>query len=315
MQRRPQTGMGARGEDGSDGFMPQESCDYRSLLRALLFTAVLVFAIQSMSAYAAAVPATQQRIVVLVPGHAEVLAALGLADTLVLVPRDPGLAKVAADADRFLRSPSVEAVLAHRPTLIIGGNPARDQELLDRLASLGLATAMVNRDLPAVDRTSQLAALADGEAAARKLIAQMQTDYRRAQQLAAGNTPVRVLHISSTGAGSSGAVTAAGNNTAANRLIRRVGAINVGAEAGLDRYQSISAEGVIAMAPEAVVVSGLELAALGGRQGIWRQVPGLEHTPAGRHRNLVVLSHAAIKYNAAQSGTGAIALAQALYAR
>lgn len=223
MQRRPQAGMGARGEGSARGFMPRESCDYRSLLRALLFTAVLVPAIQSMSVYAAAVPAAQQRIVVLVPGHAEVLNVLGLGQSLVMVPRDPGLAAIAAEADRFLRRPSLEAVLAHRPTLIIGGNPARDQQLLDRLAALGQATAMVNRGLPAIDRISQLVARVGGNAAAQVVIAQMTTDYQRARQLAAGKSPLRVLHISSTGAGNSGAVTAAGNSTAAHRLIQRAG--------------------------------------------------------------------------------------------
>lgn len=264
---------------------------------------------------AAPAHAGPQRIVVTVPGHAEILEALGAAQTLVMVPRDPGLKDIAPQADRYRRQPSLEAVLAHKPTLVIGGNPVRDQAMLERLNSLGVKTTMVERTLPAVERVRRLAEIVGREQRAARLISRIQSAYQRAAELAAGQEPVRVLHISSSGAGSSGAVTAAGRNTAADRLIQRAGAINVGARAGLERYQSISAEGIIAMAPEAVVVSRLELDALGGRKGIWQTVPGLAHTPAARHHNLIVLSHAAIKYNAAHSGQGVLELARALYGK
>lgn len=284
------------------------------MLVGLLLLATLALGFQDTPAHAAP-GAVAKRIVVLVPGHAAILDALGVADALVLVPRDPGLTGVAPEADRFRRQPSVEGMLAKAPTLVIGGNPVRDRELLSRLASLGVATVMIERSLPAVERIKQLADLVNRNARATALIERIRADYGRAVQLAKGESPVRVLHISSTGAGSSGAVTAAGNDTAADRLIHRAGAINAGAQAGLERYQSISAEGMIAMAPEAVVVSAVELDALGGRKGIWQRVPGLEHTPAARHDNLIVLSHGAIKYNAVQSGSGALALVKALYAR
>jgi len=67
------------------------------------------------------------------------------------------------------------------------------------------------------------------------------------------------------------------------------------------------------MAPEAIVVSRRELPALGGVDGIWERVPGLAYTPAADARRLIVLDHAAVKYDAATSGQATLALAKALY--
>src|SRR5699024_7346954 len=138
-----------------------------------MIAALLVVSMSALPGRAAQSAAA--RVVVLAPGHAEVIDALDAEQTLVMVPLDPGLKGRVPNAERFRRQPSVEAVLAQRPTLIIGGNPARDQVILKRLAALGMVTAMVDRSLPAVERIRQLGALVDRQAAAARLIAETES--------------------------------------------------------------------------------------------------------------------------------------------
>lgn len=280
----------------------------RCLPRLARFAALLAMLLLPAMTQAAS------RIAVLDPGHAEILAALGAEDRLVLVPDDPALDRHFPHAVRYRRMPSAESLLAQGPDLLIGGNPQRDRQLLVQADRLGIERVMIERTLPAIERVRRLAAHAGRETQGAELIARIESDYAAAAERIDGQPRVRVLHLSSSGAGSAGTVTGAGRETSADDLIRRAGGINVGAEAGLDRYQTLSAEGVMAMSPEAVLVSDLELPALGGAEGIWRAVPGLAHTPAARHRRLIVLDHAAVKFDAATSGQATQALAEALHA-
>lgn len=276
---------------------------------------VLVFAWLLPLLVETAQAAQPLRLVVLDPGHAEILEALGVGDAIELMPNDPSFRNALPQAARYLHMPSIESILAAQPTLLIGGNPGRDLPLMEQAQRLGIHGVMVRRDLPTLQRIRKLAVLAGRGDAGQRLIDDIEADYAAARELiAADDSSLRVLHVSSSGAGSTGSVTAAGRATAAHGLIERSGGLNVGAEAGLERYQTLSAEGVIAMAPQVVLVSSLELAALGGREHIWERVTGLAHTPAGRQRRLVVLPHRAVKFDAAQSGEATLALARELNA-
>ncbi|GEM_PF-3248478 len=280
------------------------SAPYRHWCLVLAMLATILLATDTRAA---------ARIAVLDPGHAEILEALGAGERLVLVPDDPALAGELPHAARYQRQPSAEGLLAHTPELLVGGNPQRDAALLEQAERLGIARVMLERTLPAVTRVQRLAALVDRRERGQALVARIEAGYASADALSDGRPAVRVLHLSSSGAGATGSVTGAGASTSADALIRRAGGLNVGAEAGLDRYQTLSAEGVMAMAPEAVLVSRHELPALGGAAGIWDAVPGLAHTPAARQRHLVVLDHAAVKFDGASSGRASHALAEALH--
>lgn len=270
--------------------------------------AMLSTALLATHSYAAS------RVAVLDPGHAGIIEALGASERLVLIPTDPAFERRMPRVERYHRMPSAESLLAQRPDLLIGGTPARHQELLDQAERLGIETVMIARTLPPADRIRRLAERVDRETQGHKLIVRIEQGHATAHELMQAGPRVRVLHLSSSGAGSTASVTGAGAATSADALIRRAGGLNVGADAGLDRYQTLSAEGVMAMAPEAILVSHHELPALGGTEGIWERVPGLAHTPAAQHERLIVLDHAAVKFDGATSGAATRSLAEALYA-
>lgn len=113
-----------------------------------------------------------------------------------------------------------------------------------------------------------------------------QLSARYLQQLAAVNTsplPVKVLFVMSHGG-----ITpmAAGQHTAADAVIAAAGLKN--AMQGFARYRPLSQEGVIASAPDLLLVTTDSVRAIGGQQQLW-SLPGLALTPAGKnHRMLIV---------------------------
>lgn len=255
------------------------------------------------------------RLAILDAGDVGIVQALGVGERVVLMPEDPSLQGGLPNAERFHRIVTAEGLVALTPDVVISGNPDRSLEssLLEQAERLGIRTVVIERTLPPVERVKRLAELTGAIASGQQLIASIRQDHQRALERIDDTDPVRVLHVSSAGAGNSGSVTGAGKGTSAHGLIERAGGVNVGAQAGLERYQTLSAEGVIAMAPEAVLVSDQELTALGGRDGIWQRVPGLAHTPAARHRRLIVLDHGAVKYDGATSGRATLMLARRLH--
>jgi iron complex transport system substrate-binding protein len=64
-------------------------------------------------------------------------------------------------------------------------------------------------------------------------------------------------------------------------------------DAGFDHYRSMSQEGVIASLPDLVVISADGLKGMGGEAGLWK-LPGLAQTPAGRHKQLLVIDDMAL---------------------
>ena len=79
---------------------------------------------------------------------------------------------------------------------------------------------------------------------------------------------------------------AAGQNTAADAMITSVGAKN--AMQGFSRYRPLSQEGVIASAPDILLLTADGVKTLGGLDQVWK-LPGVAMTPAGKNKRVLVL--------------------------
>lgn len=84
---------------------------------------------------------------------------------------------------------------------------------------------------------------------------------------------------------------AAGQNTAADAMIRAAGGSN--AMQGFSRYRPLSQEGVIASAPDLLLITTDGVKALGSSENIWK-LPGMALTPAGKHKRLLVVDDMAL---------------------
>lgn len=253
---------------------------------------------------------TGRDVVLLGADLVEIAVALGAADRILARPADIDLPGIDDTPHKVREWAGVEGVLAMRPQLVVGSTVI-NQHLLEGLSGLGIRADLIDRTLPATEKVSRLAALLGLEERGEKLIAAMETDYRAAAPVTVNGRPLRIVHASKMGAGTS--FTAGGAETAVHNLILRVGALNAAAEVGRDRYRPVTPEGMILMAPDVILISEKELPAFGDLDGIWDAYPGIALTPAGHKRNVIVMRELHVRADAASSGIATRALSRALH--
>ncbi len=239
----------------------------------------------------------------------EIAVALGAADRILARPADIELPGIEGTKHQVREWAGVEGVLALQPKLVIGSS-VTNRRLLDGLSAVGIKTDLIDRTLPAVEKVRRLAGHLGLAERGEVLVAAIEADYREVRPVRIDGRPLRIVHISKQGAGTS--FTAGGAETAVHNLILRVGALNAAAEIGRDRYRPVTPEGMILMKPDVVLISEKELPAFGDLKGIWDAYPGLNLTPAGRERNIIIMRDLHARADAASSGIATKALSNAL---
>ncbi|WP_252178226.1 ABC transporter substrate-binding protein [Endozoicomonas sp. 4G] len=251
------------------------------------------------------------RLVVLDAGIVEVLQALDLDGQLLMIPDDLSFEGQYPQAYRYKSAISIESILTMHPDAILGGHVTRDKTMMDQSKTAGLSTFHIDRTLSASEKIRKVAEIFGVPERGQALIESLDAQYAEAEKIAeqSSGDAVGVIHISSSGAGNSGQTAIAGRYTPAHEVINAAGGKNLADLSVFYSYSSVTQEGLIALAPEAVIVSDKELAALGGEQGIWQKIPGLMATPAGKNKQLIILPHNGLKNGSVASGEAVIELA------
>jgi len=254
----------------------------RRLLQCVAIAPLLVFANRSGALAADRGLPSALRIVSVGGGVTEILFRLG-AEAQLVGTDSTSLYPAAAQAMPqvgYARSLSAEGVLALRPTLLIASAAAGPPVVIEQLRQAGIA--MVQAD-PAhsiaalLDNVRRIALAIGRPEAGERLAAQIETEWRRLQAgMLVPADPPRVLFVLSHVAGN---VQVAGQNTAADALIRLAGARN--AMQGFRGFRPLSAEAAISAAPDFLLTTRQGIDALGGKHQLLAQ-PGLALTPAGR---------------------------------
>ncbi|WP_313161122.1 ABC transporter substrate-binding protein, partial [Stenotrophomonas sp.] len=244
-----------------------------------------------------------------------VLDALGLGKQVFAAPKNTTTESGRAAPHQFLfnRTTGVEGVLSLQGSLFLGNSLRRHTELAQKLRAVGEPAVVVDDLQAAPDKVRKIAAAVGLADAGVQLAGQVQQQLDEAAAIGtASGRAARVIHVSATGAG--GAPTVAGADSASARLIALAGGVNIGTEAGVANYSALSNEGVLAAAPEVILVTGHDLALFGGAEGLWKAYPTLRQTPAGQANRVWVMPDVQLKYASVGSGVGALALAKALAA-
>ncbi|HEX2890899.1 heme/hemin ABC transporter substrate-binding protein [Vineibacter terrae] len=229
------------------------------------------------------------RIIAIGGSVSEIIYALDAGDRLVGADTTSLYPEAATRLPRvgYMRQISAEGVLSLRPTLIISTTAAGPAAAFDQLRSAGVATLVLadDYDIDSVLRKIEGVGRALGrEDAARALIAARRAEIATlGGKLAAIGERPKVLSLLSV---SQGPPQAAGRVTAADGIIRLAGGVN--AITSYEGYRPITAEGALALAPDALMVAAQTLEALGGVDGLLGAA-ALALTPAGKARRVFAL--------------------------
>lgn len=225
------------------------------------------------------------RVVSLGGSVTEIVYTLGQGDRLVADDASSLYPEAATRLPRvgYYRSLPLEGVAAMLPDLVLASENAGPAHVLDRLVRLGVPVQIVS-DTPSLDslyrRIGQIAQALQVPEQGRKLLALVRREVDGAQ--AVPGVSRRALLLLNR----SGPLTGAGRNTAANTIMVLAGLSNsLGAQQG---YKPVSAEGLIVLAPELIIVTSASVQASGGLEK-FKDIPGIASTPAALHDRIVVL--------------------------
>ncbi|MFL9592608.1 hemin ABC transporter substrate-binding protein [Aeromonas schubertii] len=243
-----------------------------------------------------------ERIVSIGPATTELLQALG-AETEI-VATDVSSQGLTVPRVGYHRALAAEGILSMAPTRVIGSDEMGPPSTLAQLSRAGvkvevLATAPTLENLRL--RIDTLASLLGAEARGKELKARIADEVDALARQTKRQHPPRValllLHKGQP-------LSLAGGDTTADALIALAGGENLGK--GSSGYKPLSAEALIQMQPDLVLVSGRDWQAYRDPATVLAEVPALASTPAGQHGRL----HA-VDGHALQGGLSLSSLAQA----
>ena len=183
----------------------------------------------------------------------------------------------------YQRTLSAEGILALSPDLILAAEEAGPPATITQLEAAGVRIA---RMANATDVDSTIARILvvgkvlGKEAEAAALATRMKADVAAAIAKVPADRPRFVLMFA-RGAGS---LMAAGDDTSGAAMVTLAGGHN--AATGFTGYKAISAEALVAAAPDVIVVPAHTMKMVGGVDGVLK-MPGVDQTPAGQHRRIV----------------------------
>lgn len=188
----------------------------------------------------------------------------------------------------YMRQLNAEGILSLKPTLILASDQSLPTLALDQVRNSGIKVVNIPGQPSLETVTKKISTIANAlgkQDAGKQLIAHYE------QQLAAmpkNKLSTKVLFVMNY---SGTAPMAAGQNTAADAIIGFAGGTN--AMQGFNKYRPLSQEGIIAAAPELLLLTTAGFTSMGGEEKIW-QLPGISQTPAGKNKRFLVVDDLAL---------------------
>lgn len=230
---------------------------------------------------------SSQRIVSLNGTVTEILCELGLQNQIVGTDVTSTYPAAMAQSPKVghNRNIGAEAVLALRPTIIIGtktnGGMDVKPEVIQQFQSAGVKTVFLDQTYTvagAKDLINKVATTFGVPAKAPGLAKKIDADLAKVRKPAKVQ---KVLFIYARGAGT---LMVAGQDTPIENIIKLAGGTN--AATGFTSFKPLTPESLLAANPDVLLLFTSGLESLGGIDGLLK-VPGIAQTNAGRNRNVI----------------------------
>ncbi|MGH2551767.1 MAG: heme/hemin ABC transporter substrate-binding protein, partial [Thermomicrobiales bacterium] len=228
------------------------------------------------------------RIIPLNGDIAEVIWALGLGENVVAV--DVSATYPAATQDLpsigYQLALNAEAILSFSPTVVIGRDGfIQPVEIVDqiRAASVPVVLLSIEDTIEAPAGKVRLVAEALGIAEAGEALATTIEHQIADAEAAVANITEKPRVLFLLFRAEQGIQMVGGSATPLDAILPAAGAINAGAEAGVNGYQPLTAEAVVAAAPDIIILQQGGYDSIGGEAGLL-EIPGVAETPAGANK-------------------------------
>lgn len=234
----------------------------------------------------------QQRIITVGTSLTETVYALGAGPAMIAtdnssrdyLPQTKSLPSVGA-----FRTVNAEGIISLKPTLLLATVDAGPPEALLQIRAAGIETVVVARNYKVDEvRASirQVAKLLHREKRGEELIADLDRDLEiTASRLKTAGARLRVIFCGLAASTPGG--TLSGTNTRIAEMIELAGGIN--AVSQFEGFRPLTEEGVIAAAPDIIVMTERSFERAGGLEGA-KRLPGIALTPAGRTGRIIPVS-------------------------
>lgn len=184
---------------------------------------------------------------------------------------------------------SAESVLSMRPDLVIAEATTGPAEAMDQIRAAGVRVLVVEAATGLDDVGPRIRAVADALGvpdAGGELTTRSEQRIDAVTDSAPAEDPrprVAFLYLR----GSASVYLIGGRGSGATSLIEAAGAVDAGAESGLEKdFTAITSEALVKAAPDAILVMAKGLESVGGVDGL-AEIPGVAQTPAGMDRRIV----------------------------
>jgi iron complex transport system substrate-binding protein len=217
----------------------------------------------------------------------ETIYALGLGDNIIAVDESSIYPAAAFDLPQigYLRFLSAEPILAYNPTLIIATDDAGPPEVVQQLRDVGVTFLIVPAEDTlegAIDKLMTIAAALDRVEAGQALVDDMRASVADAGNLVSTlDARPRVMFLFLRGMSVLGV---SGAGTGADEMIRLAGAEN--AVTSYEGYQPLTAEAVVAAAPDVILVTTNGIDSIDGLDALL-ELPGVAQTPAAQNGRII----------------------------
>lgn len=226
------------------------------------------------------------KVIALANGSAEIIDSLGLKS--ILIGRDIASTEPALESVPVVTSGHqvvAEKIIALNPDLVIIDSSVGPTQAITSLESAGIKVARIN-EVWTVDGISkkvvELASLLGVTATGEKLASLIDSTIESASQKVEGSPRVLFLYLR----GGNSIYLVGGAGSGADSMLQSIGAVDVGATAGSKPFTPLTAESLIAMKPDVILVMTKGLSSVGGVSGLV-ELPGVAQTPAGKSSRII----------------------------
>jgi iron complex transport system substrate-binding protein len=226
------------------------------------------------------------KVIALANGSAEIIDSLGLKS--ILIGRDIASTEPALESIPVVTSGHqvvAEKIIALNPDLVIIDSSVGPSQAIASLKSAGIKVAEINEVWSVAGistKVREVASLLEVVKTGEKLASLIDSTVATASREVTGAPRVLFLYLR----GGNSIYLVGGLGSGADSLLASIGAIDVGATPGSKPFTPLTAESLISLKPDVILVMSKGLESVGGVSGLI-DLPGVAQTPAGQNSRVI----------------------------